>query len=283
MRFLLTLAVVLASLSAHAEPGLLERGKASEVRSLALRFEHGEGVPRDYTQARGLYCLAAMRGDAEALFNLGWMYANGRGVERDDGLAGYWLEQASRRGVSEANPMLGWLNEEAAQRDPDCLYRIGRRATLAARLQTMIRILAPEFGLDPALVIALVKVESNFNPRALSPKGAQGLMQLMPATAKRFGVRDPWNPVHNLLGGMVYLTWLMEHFDGDVELVLAAYNAGEKQVGRSGGIPPFPETRRYVQRIVEAYRSNRQPYVPRQSWSHSVLLPGWVRTSLEGG
>jgi len=115
--------------------------------------------------------------------------------------------------------------------------------------------LAPEYDLDPRLVIAVIEAESGFDPRARSPKGAMGLMQLMPETAKRFGVRDPWDPVQNLRGGMAYLRWLLDHFDGELSLVLAGYNAGEKAVERYRGVPPFGETRRYVQRITRNLES----------------------------
>ncbi len=114
----------------------------------------------------------------------------------------------------------------------------------------MVRKLAPEYQLNPNLVLAVVEMESNFNPAAHSHKNAQGLMQLIPATAERFGVQNVWDPEQNLRGGMSYLRWLMGHFEGDLELVLAAYNAGEGAVARHGGIPPYAETQRYVKRII---------------------------------
>ncbi len=98
-------------------------------------------------------------------------------------------------------------------------------------------------------MLAVVQVESNFDPNARSPKNAQGLMQLIPETAERFGVGDVWDPEQNLRGGMAYLRWLLDNFDGDVKLALAGYNAGEGAVQRHGGIPPFAETQDYVQRI----------------------------------
>ena len=96
----------------------------------------------------------------------------------------------------------------------------------------------------------MIEVESNFDPNALSPKNAQGLMQLIPATAERFGVRDVWDPEQNLRGGMAYLRWLLGEFNGDVRLALAGYNAGEGAVREHGGIPPYPETQDYVTRIM---------------------------------
>lgn len=112
--------------------------------------------------------------------------------------------------------------------------------------------IAVRHSINPQLVAALIHVESDFNPRAVSRKGARGLMQLLPATARRFGIhrkRDLFNPVKNLEAGVKYLKWLTERFGGDVQLTLAAYNAGEGAVDRFGGIPPYHETQQYVQRI----------------------------------
>ncbi|MGH8471353.1 MAG: lytic transglycosylase domain-containing protein, partial [Gammaproteobacteria bacterium] len=105
-----------------------------------------------------------------------------------------------------------------------------------------------------------VAQESAYNPRARSPKGAQGLMQLMPATATRFGVENVWEPVDNLRGGMRYLAWLLTYYRGDLARVLAAYNAGESAVDRYGGIPPYTETRAYVVQILGRYGRRTHPY-----------------------
>ena len=107
------------------------------------------------------------------------------------------------------------------------------------KITGLVRELAPKYSLDPKLVLAVIETESNFNPKARSPKNARGLMQLIPATAQRFGVRNVWDPEQNLRGGMAYLRWLLKHFKGDVKLALAGYNAGEKAVERHGGIPPY--------------------------------------------
>jgi soluble lytic murein transglycosylase-like protein len=118
--------------------------------------------------------------------------------------------------------------------------------------------IAREQGLEPALLHAVITVESGYNPRARSRQGARGLMQLIPATARRFGVTDVWNPLENIRGGARYLRELMGLFNDDVQLAVAAYNAGEGAVMRSGNtIPPYPETRRYVPRVLEYYRRYR--------------------------
>lgn len=108
------------------------------------------------------------------------------------------------------------------------------------------------FSLDPALLKAIAKVESSFNPKAISPKGALGLMQLMPETAELVGVENPFDPLENLKGGALYLKKLLEEF-GDLELALAAYNAGPEKVRTYGGIPPYPETQAYVKDVLYYY------------------------------
>ena len=108
---------------------------------------------------------------------------------------------------------------------------------------------------DPELVRAIIKVESGGNPKAVSAKGAQGLMQLIPATARRFGVDNPFDPDQNIHGGVTYLRYLLDLFKGNVPLTLAAYNAGEHSVIRNGGVPPFRETQNYVRRVTAIYHS----------------------------
>jgi len=113
---------------------------------------------------------------------------------------------------------------------------------------------ARKHGLDPELVLAVVGVESAFRPKAVSSKGAQGLMQLMPATAASLGVTDALDPAQNLDGGVRHLGSLLTLYGGDLSRALAAYNAGEGAVARHGGIPPFKETREYVKRVLERYQ-----------------------------
>lgn len=116
---------------------------------------------------------------------------------------------------------------------------------------------ARKFGVEEAVVRAIMHAESAFNPNALSRAGAQGLMQLMPATARRFGVTNAYDPTQNIHGGVEYLAWLLKRFNGDLTLAAAGYNAGEGAVDRHKGVPPYSETQRYVQRVAvlaERYR-----------------------------
>lgn len=122
----------------------------------------------------------------------------------------------------------------------------------------LVDTIAPSSGLEPQLLLAVISAESGFRAKAVSPKGAQGLMQLMPATARRLGVTDPFDPEQNVRGGARYLTELMRMFNDDMRLALAAYNAGEGAVMRYGrAIPPYPETRQYVARVMERYAALR--------------------------
>ncbi len=121
---------------------------------------------------------------------------------------------------------------------------------LAGEYADMIALSARRHGVDPALLAAVAEVESNFDPFAVSHKGAEGLLQLMPATARRFGVQDSFDPEQNVEGGAQYLEWLLSRFAGDESLALAGYNAGEGAVDRHQGIPPYRETERYVGKVL---------------------------------
>ena len=123
----------------------------------------------------------------------------------------------------------------------------------SAAIDKAIEDSAAKHNVDPNLVRALVKVESNFNPSAVSRKGAMGLMQLMPATAKELKVTNPFDPAQNVDAGVRHLKGLLNNFNGDVSLSLAAYNAGQGAVQRNRGVPPFAETRNYVRRITSLY------------------------------
>ncbi len=246
------------------------------------RLEHGESVPRDLAAAHDLYCKAARSDSPDAFLRLGWMYANGRGVERDDSIASTLFRRAADAG-SAVGARLSEAIRGSEDRLPECLtkaaqvaqadrgptptvsdpaqFRAPRGGIEQQALVAAVVRMAREFRLDPRLVFALIRVESGFDPMARSVKNAQGLMQLIPETAERFAVRNVFDPLENLRGGMSYLRWLL-YFEGDVVLTLAAYNAGEGAVNRHGGVPPYPETLAYVQRIRAFYPFDQHAFDP---------------------
>jgi TPR repeat protein len=264
------LATILASLSAMAEklPSFEQALASSDMHELTAwgsRYARGVGVPQDTKKAVQLYCKAARKGDVEAKFQLGQVYAFGQGVTRDRDIAAAWYYQAAQGENRKAATMLKVLKVEGKPKGKaSCPLDTGtrlasRRHPASGEIARMVRDMAPRYQLDPNLVLAVVEAESGFNPKALSPKNAQGLMQLIPATAQRFGVADVWDPEQNLRGGMAYLRWLLDYFEGDVKLALAGYNAGEKAVDRHGGVPPYQETQTYVKRIMRRLGADEGP------------------------
>ncbi len=149
---------------------------------------------------------------------------------------------------------------------PGVLPRTARLT--AANMSELIDAFAAEYELDPGLIRAVIQVESNFNRKAVSPKGAQGLMQLMPATIWRLSVGDAYDPHENIGAGVRYLRQLMDRFQGDLTLVLAAYNAGENAVLRYKGVPPYKETRDYVTKVLSLYQRGQ-----RERSTNGVIKP----------
>ena len=267
-----------------AHPGVSaqapEAERRVELRRTAVAYEHGEGVVRDAPRAVELYCEAARLGDAESQYNLGWMHANGRGVPRDDGLAAYFFSAAAEQGMPHAIRMLQRVGA-APELSPDCM----RDPTPAAPLPEppppswpnapaeirsnapkplleLVKKIAPEYLVHPQFALTIMEAESRFDPAALSVKNAMGLMQLIPQTSARFNVRKPFDPAQNIRGGVAYLRWLLAYFEGDVALVAAAYNAGEGTVDRYRGVPPYAETRAYVQRVLKGVGIKAYPFDP---------------------
>ena len=147
------------------------------------------------------------------------------------------------------------VNYVLIYREKRVLFNI--KAADVVKYDPIINRASEKYKIDPALVKAVIKTESNFNHRALSPKGARGLMQLMPSTAYALQVPDSFHPESNVEGGVKYLSYLMELFRNDLSLALAAYNAGENAVIKHRGIPPYRETQDYVQRVLSQYRQYR--------------------------
>jgi len=241
-----------------------------ELASLALKYEHAEGVPRDRAKAVALYCKAARMGDAGAQYSLGWMYANGRGVSKNDNIASHLFAMAAKQGHVHAQKMRLYTTTSSSPSLPTCLSKKlpqqieGEEEAIYPNdsIFKLVSKLAPLYEVDPKLVMAIISVESGFNVRAVSPKNARGLMQLIPETAKRFRVKNSFDAEDNIKGGIAYLQWLLAFFKGNVSLVAAAYNAGERSVERHRGIPPYPETKNYVKKIRKLYKKQIHPYRP---------------------
>lgn len=254
------------------------------LREQAVSYEHGEGVEKDPERAAMLYCQAARLGDPEAEYALGWMFANGRGIPRDNTIAAGLFRLAAAHGHQHAERMLKLFNESIA-RTPDCMRvettssgsmdaassgvisagAIGNDPSAGLspekqQIADLVRKLAPLYGVEPRLALALIRVESGFDHRALSPRNARGVMQLVPETAKRFNVRNVLDPADNIRGGLTYLRWLLAYYRGRVELAAAAYNAGEGVVDRYRGVPPYKETQEYVRRIKMFFGAELHPY-----------------------
>ncbi len=200
------------------------------------------------TRLASIYRRLGRTADAERVMALvdGFARAEARPSTRDE-------DFASRYEAWSAHPL------EPAYRGPAPWASDDRR--FEPGLEALIGRTARRYRVDPALIKAVVAAESNFDTLAVSHKGAQGLMQLMPATAKQMGVQSPFRPSENIQGGVRYLKTLLDRYD-DVRVALAAYNAGPVAVDRFGGIPPYPETETYVKRVLRYYRKYREADSP---------------------
>jgi soluble lytic murein transglycosylase-like protein len=249
-----------------------------QLTTLAGQYERAIGYRRDYGRARQLYCAAARLGYTPAQQRLAWMYAYGLGAPRDTELAAAWLEVAAAKGDRKAAKFLAFLDEPPVRRKPRCTYESRFDAYAIAtsagpdldtgnnnqnsgeqQIASWIHQLAPGYGLDPNLIMAIVQTQSNFDPEVRPGTNVPGLMQLTPSTAARFGVKDTTDPLQNLHGGMAYIRWLLSFFQGDLQLSLAGYIAGEDAVEKHQGVPPLPETQRYIEKVLSAYGHDTHP------------------------
>ncbi len=247
----------------RALEALASKGSARAQYELALRYEAGNGVNRDERLALSLYCRAARQDYAEAAYRAGRMHLAGKGgVAKDEELGRSWLRMAASWGNEDAQryvkPASGKLKMPDRCEPPSVRWGVIRKPP--AEIRAMVQKMAPTYGLDPELVLAVIAVESGYRVDVVSNKNAMGLMQLIPETAERFGVTKPFDPEQNLRGGMKYLRWLLAYFDGNVTLALAGYNAGEGAVLQYKGIPPYRETQDYVVKVHSVYPRKRHPH-----------------------
>ncbi|HEY1328676.1 MAG TPA: transglycosylase SLT domain-containing protein [Casimicrobiaceae bacterium] len=248
-------------------------------------------------KAAALYCEAARDGDVDALFNLGWMYANGRGIGRDYDIAATLFARAAAAGSEQAARVLT-LFREGHSKLPECMndpalalapvpFDIVRAAPdpfadlppWKQKIADVVLKVAPSYGIEPRLALAVITVESNFDALAVSDKDARGLMQLVPETAARFKVRNAFDVRDNVRGGLAYLRWLLAYYRGEVALAAAAYNAGERAVDKYGGVPPYSETQEYVRRVLQLFRYPRHPYDPSIAEPSPVVTSSGARAS----
>jgi hypothetical protein len=249
----------------------------------AVSYEASAESHDDLWQAAAIYCEASRLGSTEAQYRLGMLYAFGKGVPENRAFAASMFSMASHQGHAKAFDMLETVNFESQllpacvtsdtmpeKRPPPVLEPTEHPAPIDLYLESLpgskswiidlANKISDWYEIDPRLVLSIITVESEFETKARSHKSAMGLMQLIPATAERFNVKNAFNASQNIRGGIEYLRWLLSYYQGSIELATAAYNAGEKAVDRYLGIPPYPETREYVKRLKKLYLRSTHPY-----------------------
>lgn len=256
-----------------ASEGLEENNVQSVLLKKAEKLER-----EDPWKAAALYCEGAREGLIEAQYRLAMLFAFGQGVPEDREVAASLLALAAQQGHQEAVNMLETI-QYSSEKLPECvltdvkpphappppslkfeLHEYDSLELILARLPKerrwligMIKKIATWQDVDPRLALSIVSVESHFQTAALSSANAMGLMQLIPATADRFNVKDAFDASQNVKGGVRYLRWLLKRYQGNIELVAAAYNAGEGAVDKYKGVPPYQETRDYVKKVLMRY------------------------------
>lgn len=249
----------------------------------AVQDEQNPDAYEGLWQAANRYCAASRLGNTEAQFRLGMLFAFGRGVPESQEMAASLFSLASAQGHAEAHSMLETIRM-TSEVLPRCVMeevappRAPRPPPAAAAVVAgidkhldglpknrrwivdLVGTQARWNAVDPRLILSIIAAESNFETTATSAKSAQGLMQLIPETAERFNVLNAYNATQNIRAGLSYVRWLLSYYQGDVRLALAAYNAGEGNVDKYKGVPPFKETRQYVQKVLALYGRATHPF-----------------------
>ncbi|MEY3753447.1 MAG: hypothetical protein RLY27_28 [Pseudomonadota bacterium] len=239
-------------------------------------------TPSSYWEAAKLYCEASRLGVIESQYRLGVLYAFGKGVPKNRDYAATLFAIASQQGHHQATAMLETIHYTSDVPPPCISEAINPDKTsykYSDNLQTtnidqylaklpnkqkwvidLVNTTSEWYEVDPKLILSIIAIESGFNKTATSKAKAMGLMQLIPATADRFNVKNAYDAVQNIKGGVRYVKWLLNYYLGDIELAVAAYNAGEKAVDRYKGIPPYAETKEYVRKFKSLYKAKLHPY-----------------------
>lgn len=263
--FLIASCLLLVGRGAFADTAEVET-----VQSQAWLAEAAKLEQRDPWQAAVRYCGGARQGSTESQYRLAMLYAFGQGVPEDRAAAASLLALAAQQGHQQAVNMLETIHYSSDQL-PECVLAdvqpphapVTNSASLNDVIASlpkqrrwivdMVQQVARWNDVDPRFALSIVTVESRFQPHARSGANAMGLMQLIPATAERFNVKDAFDASQNVKGGVRYLRWLLDRYHGDVAMAAAAYNAGEGAVDRYKGIPPYKETQQYVKRVLQYY------------------------------
>lgn len=263
VRLLLVLASLLAVTVSRAESSFVEAPRIQAALEQGLAAETGVGLRRNPALAIKFYCDAGTMGSSEGFFRVGRILAEGPEQLRNRPLGNAYLALAARLGHHSA-AMFHDAGVENAPLETECgrfvaALHAGRfdlegylsgLSPARQKISRLIQRLAEDYGIDARIALAIGLAESNLDSKAISPMNAQGVMQLIPATQERFGVKDPFDAEANIRGGLAYLRWLKARFGGDWERIAAAYNAGEGAVDRHEGVPPYRETRQYVRRVL---------------------------------
>jgi Transglycosylase SLT domain len=251
-------------------------------------------------KAANLYCEASRYGSAEAVYRLGMLYAFGHGVPVNRDYAANLFGIAAVHGHFEAQKMLETI-EITTNITPPCVLEavaperapkyqhadwqgspaidayIAKLPKNKRWVVDLVEKIAEWHKIDPKLVLSIITAESNFKVNAKSNADAHGLMQLIPATAERFNVKNAYNASQNIKGGVKYLRWLLSYFRGDVPLAVAAYNAGEGAVDKYYGVPPYKETKAYVKKVMALYQNNRHDFDAGLTVASPALQPKPVK------
>lgn len=247
-------------------------GNANALFALGWMHETGKGGTVNLALAKSFYLMAADRDNQLAINALNKLptsvtqtfpycmlpdpnaYVLDRSDSHDQLIAQLQSEQHAQMQADEIAHQIK-LQEKAAN-----MARAERLFNRQRKIYRIVKRVASRYGIDPKLVMSFIAIESGFDTYATSVKNAQGLMQLIPETAARFGISDAYNAGENIKGGVKYLRWLLAYYEGNIELVAAAYNAGEGAVDRHQGVPPYKETQNYVKKIAKLYGKDNHPY-----------------------